>query len=474
MAAAYRDSDDYDKARVFWKRVLVSSPTTSQRLIAIRGLIYAEVHSGNDAQVASLTERFLKLEDWSKVDPNFKNELLSILSSAVSEHSGKLNKDDKALEGGNLLLEQARQFKTLPNREKLYRDGAYMLAIGDDWRGAQEASEEYLNEGLSAYRDDMLYLSARSYEFRLNFKKAAEQYIKLAQVYPKYSKSVPGLSRAERLATSDKDWIIAARAATLISRIGAKEDRQAALSCAIEYYNKGERFDLAKKASEFQIKSSSSLKGKLEAQLNFAKSKKLNGEDATSAKELRKIAATLKSNKLLKSPDYEDVSGETHFLLGEDIRERFSDFQLSERSGSLTKNVAFKLKLFEKMVSYYELAVDSAQPEWSTHSRYIMGQASGEFADEISKAIVDKGESLSSNVINRLNSTVERLKNLRNSYHSQNILAKTKNPAQYKNNVWIEKSSGNLNLGENTSRNSDSENNLPIAIYSDMSNVWSH
>ncbi|NDE15159.1 hypothetical protein EBZ80_09550 [bacterium] len=226
-ASACRDQGLLGEAQKYWQRVLVSNPTGAQRALAIRGLVFAELALSPSSEVVSVVSKFLRLEDWKELGPMLRNEMEGVLSVAALDEGSKLNRDGKVLEAGTLLVQTATENERVPRREKLLRDGAYLLALGGAWPEAGRIAEKYQKDGLREFAGDMAYLRARAEEFQLRLGSAARAYVEFGKASPSHTRSKTALERGEKLAAANNDLKMAAEAAeTLASRESRREDAQ--------------------------------------------------------------------------------------------------------------------------------------------------------------------------------------------------------------------------------------------------------
>ena len=218
-ASAYRDHGAYPQAMNMWEKVLLSEANLRQRKFAIRGILFAKTAADSPKSVVASARRYLKLEDWSQLDDELHREVLQILSQASSQEAEHLKKAGKLTEAGNLLVEVARDFASLPGRAAIMREGAYTLALGDRWRGAHQATLTFEQAGMKRHADDMQYLKARSLEYLLRFSEAADAYMTMATRYPQHKKRLASVRRAKILSAGDERFQLAGDAALLEAQL---------------------------------------------------------------------------------------------------------------------------------------------------------------------------------------------------------------------------------------------------------------
>ncbi len=474
-ASANRDMDRYDGAGKYWQRALVSQPSPAQRGIAVRGLVFASMKTGSSGDVMELARRFLKLEDWNALGLNLGTELRGVLSAAALDEGKRLNNSGKVLEAGVLLTQIAADFADIPDRDRIYRDGSYMLAIAGDWGRAQKASEGYFKAGLLKNRADMTYLLARAHEYQLRLHNAAEKYLDLGDKYPKHSRAPTSLARAEKLALAEGDYDLAARAAAAqAERAPNEKARLANYARAAEYLSKTGSSDRALNLARKRLRSSKGVAERFRSQLLVARMTFNTGAEQEAMDDMQILAKQIeKSRSKLNPEEFSEISGEVNFLLGEEARRKFADFRIKERNGTVAGNVAQKSKYFEDLVQAYDKAAASGDPRWSSESRYRLATAAETFADEIASVPNRGNEAVTTKAQNRYQATIERLQALAKKYHSTNVLSARKDPARYKDNEFVKKSS--LRINGEMSENPEARHKeiMPASVQENMPLNWS-
>jgi tetratricopeptide (TPR) repeat protein len=473
-AGAFRDHEQYEKAASYWQRALVSHPTAAQRSSAIRGLILASLARKNTEEVIKLTQNFLKLEDLRSLGSSLDNELNGVLSTAAREYGGQLTEKGDALEAGKLMVGIAKENTKLPERDKLYRDGAYLLAIGGDWSSAQLATEGYLAAGLTRYADDMTYLRARCQEYQMRFAESSKTYLRMAQVYPAHSRATVALASAEKLAAAEEDWTTAANAAALQGdRAKNKEEKQRHYRRAIDYAQKGKDLESALKNAEKLAGTAPDRDKKIEARLASAKITYSKGEEGKALAEYQEIAATAaKQRRVLERQTWSAVYGEANFLLGEEARAKFSDYVIRTREGSIDDRIVRKMSYFNEVSQYYGEAIKSEHTEWMPRGNYMMGTTATALADEMNALATDLERDNKTAAAEKLKGQARRLRKLAEEYHGKNILLKNKNPL-YANNDWIKRSGTRLWGKADTEGKTDDLSSLQEDIGANMISHWS-
>ena len=472
-ASANRDHSRWARAEQFWQRVMINKANPSQRSIAIRGLISVKIQNRKPGNVLNLTKRFLRLENWDSVGTSLGNELKGILSSAAKEKSANLYDQGNVAEAGKLLTQLTSEFKAIPNWDTLYRDGAFMLAIADQWDDALKAAQAYIDSGAKKKVADMTYLKARAYEYQLNFNMAAATYFELAQNFPKHPKSNVSLKRSETLSVNEENLIQAAAAAQLMAqRTRKRSEKLSSYRRAIRHLESVEEYQKAADVCQELAQSARTRVEKLYADLYLARNLFKAGQE-TRGLALYQTVAT-RSAKVKSKIDFDDfasISGEANFKLGFDDQERFKDYQIIERSGKLFNKIDHKSKIFATLVKRYEKAAATDHVTWSTRSRFSIGQSAENLSEEI-HGLVNKSGDLSTRQQDSLNQMSERLKQVAKKYYSANILAYNKNPKKFKNNRWIKKSQVKLSGYSTLTMTPNSSAEVPFAMKKQIPSQW--
>ena len=472
-AAANRDLEKFANATRYWERVLVSNPTPGQRAIAIRGIVLAKIRGGNHAEVITAVKHYLRLEDWKKLGISLGNELRGILSKATIRYGGQLNDEGKVRQAGEMMTETAREFRRLPDFDLIFRDGAYLLAIGGAWTEARMAAAEYLDGGYTRKRADMTYLLARSLEYQIRFANSAHAYLEMGTLYPKHSRAPASLKRAEKLAAAEGDFDTAAKAATLIGkRAKQRRKRLAAYSRAARYYQKGNDHQNALKMARLRRKASKSGVEKMESDLLVARSLYATEQIDKAMAMWKKLATrSRKFRERMDEASFGEISGESHFRLAEEDRARFEDFGILEREGGVLNNVNQKFAFFNDMSRNYEKAIAAKHKDWTPRARFMVAEGADRLADELAGIPGKVDTPLPDKTRERLESMVVRLRKIARKHHGRNLIARSKDPAKYKGNTWIRKSSIKMNNVQNPDAPRRFEDELPPAVGLDRKSV---
>ncbi len=474
-ASANRDMNRLGDASRYWQRALVSQPSPAQRGLAVRGLILTAMKIGSPAEVIEACRRYLKLEDWQALGLTIATELNGVLSAATLEQGKVLVGSGKLQEAGELMVGVAEEFPKVPERERIYRDGAYQLAIGGEWSGAEKAAQGYIQAGLVTYRGDMVYLLARAQEYQLRLHDAAKSYAELADKYPTHARAATSAARAERLAVAEGDYSLAARAATMqAERATVEKVRRADYARAAEYLDKDGDPNRALLIARKGQRASRTAAERYRAELQIARLAFKTGSEQEALDDLAILAKQIdKSSGKMPQQDFAAISGEVHVMLGDESKRQFEDFNIIERGPDFNANIEKKTEYFANMSSEYDKAAASGDPKWGSEARFQIASSAEALADEIAAMPARNGEQLTLKSQNRYNATVQRLKSLAQKYYGANVLAARKNPDLYKDNVWISKSATRLGGVLATDQVTRHKEALPTAVQSNVPSDWS-
>ena len=384
-------------------------------------------------------KRFLALEDWSTLGDDLKNELLLVLSSVISKEAADLMKQGEIENAANVMVDNAKEVKDLPNKDKFLRDGAYNLAIAGNWAKAEEIALEHQQSENGKFRDDSLYLLARSQEYQLKFADAASNYYALAQKYPKHTRSMVALERAEKIASSEGNHDLAGSAAEMMAnRTRDSQKRFAIYTRAANHYIKANKNE---KSYQIASKAQKTSRGKvqnLKARILQAKILNANGQLTESEELATKIKTTAYAAKPnLGRKNWSEIVSEASFITAQSTQEKFDTFHLDEIKIQVT--ISEKSVLFERLYDQYIEIIKTESPNHAPKARFLLAQSSEEFAGEL-VTVLSKNESISYSRKQQIIGQSKKLMNIAKKLHGDNLLAQTRKPSLYKNNPWIKKS----------------------------------
>ncbi|SMF72854.1 tetratricopeptide repeat protein [Pseudobacteriovorax antillogorgiicola] len=474
VASANRDMQRLKKASEYWRRVLISQPSADQRALAIRGIVYQKVQSGDHDDIIETVTRYLKLEKWSQIGRNLGRELQGILSQAVRDASDDLNSKGQVFEAGQLLIKIAEDFPGLPQRDVLFRDGVYMLAIAGDWATALKLCDMALNQKSFRYKGDIAYLKGRSLEYQMRFKLAATAYLKMGRRFPKHSRAGIALERASTLAQAEGDIKVAADASVQLAKLQrGKAKKHKYYTQAAQYYTDIADHQNALRYGNVALSTASSREQKLGIRLLVAKQKYALGSESLALKEYKVISKDVQRQKdKIDFEAYSRVLGEASFLLGEEQREIFVDFKIRERQGHWTHNVKEKVERFERLYAAYSTSIKSGHPTWASQSRYYLGQSAENFSREINEALM-ADDKLKSGTRKRIKNHAIRFQQLAKQFYSENIMERNRKPKDYRHNPWVKKSMIKLAGFHDNKLLRINDEKLPYSMGTLMPQQWS-
>ena len=473
-ASANRDMKNNQKASKYWQRSLISSPESGQRAFAIRGIVYRKVQAKNPQNLIETVTRFLKLEDWRVLSSPLRTELLGILSQAIRNYSDELNEAGRVLEAGRMIIKQSNDFPSIPKHNSLYRDAVYMLAIGGEWSEALK----YANLGLDIkgfkFKGDLAYLKARSLEYQLRFLPSAQAYLDMGRKYKRHSRSETALNKSVILAKAENNLTLAAAANIQLAKKSKTNKSRFRYYANVSdlYYQLGKNQE-SLKYGKLALKFSSSRDQNLSQRLSNAKNRFALGSQESALKEFRKLSLDAqKFRDRIDYKTYQDIRGESNFILAEELRERFIDFRVAEQKRHWKYHLKDKVKLFERVFSNYSTAISSRHPEWSSKSRFRLGQAAETFSYEINEALMND-EKMAPNEREDIHKHAIRFKKLAKKLYSENIMERNRSPKTFRNNPWIKKSKIKLSGYHHKDLLNIDDDRLPYSINSTMPSQWS-
>ena len=475
-ASANRDHNRFDDASKFWQRALLSNPSTGQRSIAVRGLVFTKIRAGKPSDVIESASNFLKLESQETMGQNLRSELMGVLTSAANEEASAQSKKGNTEEASKVLLKVSSDFADLPAREQLWRDGAYFAAISGNWSKAQSSSEAYLKTGNKKFSADMTYLLGRSHEYQLRFSEAVKQYLTLGERFPDHGRSLAALERAENLATADDNYLTAAKAVKIrADRSKTHTEKLNLLDTSVSYLAVAGQNDAAMTVAIERKMASTRPAEKLEAELSVAKVRYQSGDRQTAIDDMDSIALQIERTKFDLGDAYKRLAANVNMALGEHSAEQLRELRIDDSRGDINQQVDKKSKLFSDVVARFDKVASLDQPDVSPKARFFLAQVASEFADEINAIPARAGEPTTLKSQARFNQNIARLREMSNRYHGNNILAKQRAPQAYSKNEWVGRSALALSDSKNTDRDpSRAADQLSTSTNSELPQQWSH
>lgn len=462
-ASACRDEGLYAEAQKYWQRVLVSNPTLPQRSLAIRGLVFAELAQSPSSEVVSLVSKFLRMEDWKELGGSLRGELEGVLSTAALDEGARLNRDGKVLESGTLLVQIASDNQGIPGREKLLRDGAYLLALGGAWPDALRVARKYLQDESREFRADMSYLVARAEEFQLRLGEAAKGYLEFARANPGHSRSKAALDRAEKLASANGDLPTAVAASELIAaRDSRREEQLASYSRGIQYAMAGGDLRSAQRLAAERLKASKELSERFDSQYFLATVAIARGEEQQGIDNLEILARRIDQEREQLGDQYAALSGRVNLFLGKHFDAKLSAQRIDGADPAVAQAAGQKLASFDEVISRYDRAAASGDRVAAPEARYLAGRAAELMAEDLAKAHSDS----------KAREGSARLKNLARNYFSSNLAAQRKNPAVFRGNEWMSRAALRLDPADKSAVSGTISDEVPLSTGAEMPFQW--
>lgn len=465
-ASACRDQGMLGEAQKYWQRVLVSAPTLSQRSLAIRGLVFAELALSPSSEVVSVVSKFLRLEDWKELGTVLRNEMEGVLSSATVNEGTKLNNDGKVLEAGTLLVQTATDNPNVPNRQKLLRDGAYLLALGGAWSDAYRIAQDYKKQGMTEFSGDMAYLSARAEEFQLKLGPCAKSYLEFGKTYPDHLRSKAALERAEKLASAGGDLRTASDAAeSLAAREGRREEQLKAFTRAIKYAMDAGAMEAAHKLAAARLKVSRDLNERYESQLFLGRIEIERGNEQAGIDNLEILAKRIEQDKDQLGDSFSSLSGNVNLYLAQHFQKKLESIRVDGSDPSAGAVAARKMKVFDEVMVRFDRAASSGDRESAPRARYMAGIVAEGMAGDLEKLGRLGGDK-------KYGENSARLKNLARSYFSSNLMAQRKNPAVFNGNEWMARAALKLDPQDKSAVSGTISDQVPLSTVPDMPAQW--
>lgn len=478
-ASANRDQSRFAEANRFWQRVLLSNPSPGQRAIAIRGIIFTKIRDGKAADIIETASNFLKLEPNDTATDGLRQELLGVIATAASDEAASLSKKGLTEEAGSILLRVVSDFPGLPNRELMWRDGAYFIAISGDWPRAEASAENFLKESFNRFRGDMIYLTARSHEYQLRFSRAVKAYLDLARTNPEHPRAKISLERAERLALADNSLSLAGQAAfELAKRETLASKKLTLLDTSIRHFTDAGELGKALAISETRKKHSSMIADKLRSEFLIARLRYSAGEKQIAMDDLDTLSKQIERNRRQLGDAYKSLAADVNMELGLQLLTQFNGININAQKNASVARVEKKSALFSELTRRFDKVSSLDLPAASPKARFLVGQAAASLADEITSIPSRSGEPVALRNQTRFNQNIVRLRDISQRYHGNNILAKQREPHQYSRNEWISRSalavSGAAQGSQSNSVLNTKSDQLSTASSNDIPLQWSH
>ncbi|MCB9227997.1 MAG: tetratricopeptide repeat protein [Deltaproteobacteria bacterium] len=470
-ANAYSESGKYNESITYWSRVLGKKTSIQHRSAAIRGLIFSNLKGKLSAETISVLTNILRIEDWSSLGYDLRGEILEILSKTVLIESKRLAESGQQQEAGKLLFSVSQEMKEIPSRALLLRDSAYYMAIISEWNSAAEISEYFFSQNMNEYKDDMLYVLAKCYEYQLKFEKAAKTYLSILKSYPHHKKSNQIAERAENLAVAEDLYAIASEASEIRSGFpGNRKNKALFLRSAALYALQNQDISRASELSHKYLSLCKTSEEKLRANLLIATIMIKNGHDKNGINLLQKIRsqAKLQSVKIGEEPTAEIIA-ESSITEGDEYKKTFDRIIILNNNVFSESGYARKNQTYKMIKKSYEHAMQSGYMKRLSEARFKLADISDQYASELAASL--NTESLTATLKEDLRKNILKLKAQSDRLFSLNILSATPEQDIIPDDIWYQKSiwrkgkdipSGKENLHVQ----------IPEALHFDLPYLW--
>lgn len=471
LAGAWRDHGNSTRSAAIWKQVLLNNPQKHQRVTALRGIVYAPISERNNEQAIATITRFLKLEDWKTLGQPIKKEFEKTLSYVVSRRYEDLSKDARFDESSDLLLSIGKNFSTVPNSDRFYRDGAYQQAMAGRWTAAEDSARTYLTGANSKFRGDMLYLQARSQEYQLKFNEAAKSYLQLAKTQPGHSKASSSLAKALDLSKANNDFAVQTEAVLLaVNREKVAQKRYELLLVGAGLYlqqgNSAEAWKLATKAKSTSKNTPERLNAELlEARILIENQQIDSGIEKLG--DIRKEADIERSN--MGREEWADIVSKASLMKAAEEEKKFSATAISSSDQEVNRTLSLKTEIFENLTNIYEEVIAAKSSEHVSEARYRLAAVAEVLSKDISSVLFNNEAKMAYRDQERLKSQAKRLANIASSLHSENALVGTREPAMIGRSAWVRKSWLKVNGGVQ----SEQSPSIPASARAELPYQWS-
>jgi hypothetical protein len=472
-ASVHRDMENYDRAQKLCERVLVLEANSSQRALAIRGILYAKIKTSSPRDIIESAFNFLKLEQWSSMDPGLYLELNGTLSTALLAEADRLRSEGLVAEAGRLLTEIASVTPDLPEREKILRDGAYFFGIAGQWLQAEQSAIKYLNSRNKKFKDDMQYLLARATEYQLKVAESALAYFELAKNYPEHSKAAVSLDRAKTLADAESLEDLKLRIANLkLERSRNNDQKIRSIDDILEILIKQDLYNDAEKLARSRLRLSNNLEEKYRSRYKLATIAYLSGSKQDGLDELKILDRQVSDNKSkLKVEQYKILLGEINLFRAKHYQNAMQDINLNTSSDT-QRSINQKADLFAQSCQFYEKVIAQSDGALVAQARYEMAYTAESLANQIAGIYIRSELTTKLIARTRNKETIQRLHNLAQSQYAKNVLMSRQNPGSDGRSQWVLLSQSRLNSNPSQSVSSEYEDIPPIASYGGIISQW--
>ncbi len=159
---------------------------------------------------------------------------------------------------------------------------------------------------------------------------------------------------------------------------------------------------------------------------------------------------------------YRKISGEANFRLAESLQKEAED------AGEDAARTNFKGSRLEASLTFYNKAIDSEDPEWGSRARFQAAALAESISHNIRKTLAKGANRADPNLLEQS----KRWLQVSQQYHTQNLMARQKDPYKFKDVVWVERSA--LKASGLQPQVEPASRNLPSAFDTAQPYQWSH
>ena len=130
-------------------------------------------------------------------------------------------------------------------------------------------------------------------------------------------------------------------------------------------------------------------------------------------------------------------------------------------------------KFFQSLATEYDKAAAAGDPRWASEARSQLARSAEALADAIAAVPSRTGEPVNMRSHSRYNAQIQRLQALAQRYYSTNVLTARKDPARYRGNDWVKKSSLRLSAETSVTPESRHREIMPASVQNTLPSDWS-
>jgi hypothetical protein len=321
----------------------------------------------------------------------------------------------------------------------------------------------------------MLYLRARAFEYSLNFKDSAKAYYDLGKRVPKHERALWSIKRSVSLYLSIGDKELAAEATLLLARRKDESDlKDARLLEAADLYSQSEKYETARALVNEVERTSKEIGYRLRAKIKSAQIDYQSGNAIRALSSLRNLAKEIeRAREKIDRSLYRELRADIYTTLVQESLDELLSFRLADQSSQISETVRQKLTIFDRY-SRLQNELVSLGGYFASKARFEIAENAESIALDIERWIAGQSSSTNRNQILSLKSQSARLKNLAESYHSENVSSNKIEVKDARSRLWIKKSIIKLaGIGQALQGGDADFYQLPVALSSGAARQWS-